>query len=103
MKLFKTIQKYFAVLGLHVSQFDRGTPFNAKNSIILILFIAILPKLGIFLFCKVQTFEELIDAFYAFISLSNYSLIYAMYILKMDKLFTFIAHFEDIIQNSMFK
>lgn len=100
MKLFQSIQKGFAVLGIQSPQLDEKPSFNIKFFIILILiFMHFVFNLKFLLFIA-QDFEEFVNIFHAlimgFIIIMNEMLI----IWKSKKIFKFISSFESFIEKS---
>lgn len=100
MKIFQSIQIYFAMLGIRLPQQNQKYSFNVKSLLVLFqLFVPIIFYHG-YQIHKSQNFEEYTKVFYETATVAIATFDFIILVWWADKLYKFIAHFEIIIQKS---
>lgn len=100
MKIFKSIQNNFAVLGVCASQTRERSSINLKNSIAFVLLLLNFCSQAMCFIFSAQSFEEYTVCIYAFLTLLMFQFEFVMHIWKMKQLFKFIENFEHLIESS---
>lgn len=100
MEVFKLIQVYFIELGVNANQSVRSHPFNAKNVMVLIIFILSILSNLIYLIGFATTFEEYTSCLNLIASLVVCFMVFAIIVWKMKELFEFIKLLDHMIQKS---
>lgn len=100
VRVFQSIQKYFAITGITSHQSIQRHPFNGRNLMVLLMSgMATASHCIYFLFIASSFIEYLTSAFWAFIMFYGF-LIFANTIWKMTILFKYINRFNYIIEES---
>lgn len=100
MKIFQSIQKYFATLGIQPLQFDQKYSINVRSLMIwLLMFIPVIDG-NIPQFYKAKNFEDYTNGIYDISITIENSYDFGIHIWVAAKLFTFIENFEKIIEKS---
>lgn len=97
MKILQLSQKNFEGLGISYQQSIQDSPFNARNSKTLVLFGLSIVLAIAYIFGVANGFEEYIASFYLIICLITNSVLCAIFVWKMPKLFESIQNLERII------
>lgn len=100
MEAYKTIRSYFKVFDIRPAHFDKKCANSFKTWLILLVFILSSASICAFLFCEAQTFEEYANGYSMMLTMYSCVYVLVIYIWKRGKLFTFMANFDIIIQNS---
>lgn len=101
MKIFQSIKKYLATLGIRPPQSDRETnPLNSKHLMPLIVFGVVSYYGHEYLFVVANTFEEYTDGLYQCATSTVNAFDYVVHISITYKLYKFIEDFETFIGTS---
>lgn len=100
MKIFETIQRHFAILGITVNQTRKLSSISLKNVLILLGMLFSVVSQIICIISVAETFEEYTLCIYGSFTLAVTGIELAMHIWKMKQLFEFIKNFEHIIETS---
>lgn len=100
MKIFETIQRHFAILGITVNQTRNLSSISLKNVLILFGMLFSVVSQIICIISVAETFEEYTLCIYGSFTLAVTCIELAMHIWKMKQLFEFIENFEHIIETS---
>lgn len=100
MKVFQTLLKRFAIMGIHSEQLTKNHLFNASNVTVLIIFVTSSIAAHAYLWFQANTFIEYGDSVYetSCVTVSNVDFVVVLW--KMPKLFRFIEHLETFIVKS---
>lgn len=99
MKILKSVQDGFAILGMNLNQSTQHHPINLRKLIVISVFGAaiILSYVSIF---RAQTFKEYTDSIHMALALSLGSAIYGTLLSKTTKIAELIDYLESIIDDS---
>lgn len=100
MKLFQSIQVYFAFLGIKPSQNFQKYPFNATNLVILTIFVQFSVGTTAFIVYDAKSFKQLADAFYPTSLAITATLNFIFIICNSSKVYKFIENYENTIKIS---
>lgn len=100
MKIFQTIQKNFAMLGISANQTRERSSINFKNSIAFVLILLNFCSQFINLIFLADNFEEYTICIYAFFTVMMFEMEFGIHVWKMTKLFKFIENFQRLIESS---
>lgn len=99
MKIFHSIQKNFAILGVDLYQSKQDHAFNQRNVMVLIIFGLSLIS-GCVSVSHANTFSEYINAFHIGVTVAFGGLTFAIVMYQMKLLFAFIESIEKLIDES---
>lgn len=103
MKLFITVQKQLALVGIHSPRSNERILFvNAHSMLILLVFIISQITNIAFILYEAQEFEEYTTVINDLMMVSIIVIDFAILIWKTKIVFTFIRRFENFIQKSEF-
>lgn len=100
MKIFQSLRKYFALLGITENGSIGKHWINGKHVIILITFSSSATANMIFLFNEADNFEKYTNCIHSIFTTMVCGIEFTLLVWKMDKFFDFIEHFEEMIQKS---
>lgn len=100
MKIFQSIQKYLAMLGICSPHIDQKYSINAKNLIALLslsipIFAGDVPQ-----FYLAESFDDYTNTFYATLTMLVNTFDFSIHISVAGRIYKFIENFERIIQTS---
>lgn len=101
MKIFQSIQKHFASLGVNEAEHQHNK-FNMRSVVGLIVVWQFSILTNAFLIFEADSFGDLADAFYVSSTVLGASVNHSFVVNNMDKLFTFIGNLEQIIETREF-
>lgn len=101
MKIFQSIQKHFASLGVNEAEHQHNK-FNMRSIVGLIVVWQFSILTNAFLIFEADSFGDLADAFYVSSTVLGASVNHSFVVNNMDKLFTFIGNLEQIIETREF-
>lgn len=102
MKLFETVQKFYRLLGLHPSQQTQNCIFNARNILVLYIFVEGFTSTAAFGLFEAKSIAEFGNAFYAFITELLCFVYFSSTMGKMTNVLELMKKSRDIIQKSEF-
>lgn len=100
MKLFKSIQKHFAVVGISSRHANQKHLLNAKNVTATIIFGLTFTVKAMYLVHGAEQFEEYIAALFVVTALVSITVCFAIFIWKMPNVFQLIDTFEKTVNES---
>lgn len=100
MKIFETIQRHFATLGITVNLTRKTSSLSLKNVVILLAMLFCVVSQIICIISVAETFEEYTLCIYGSFTLAVTDIEIGMHIWKMKQLFAFIDNFENLIEAS---
>lgn len=96
MKIFQSIRKHFAILGITVDHM----PISFKHLFILIALNASITTQIVCIISLAENFEEYTVCIYAIFTIAMVEMEFGIHIWKMKQLFKFIENFEYLIESS---
>lgn len=103
MKLFQCTQKFFRMLGLHPPQHCQNSPFNLKNTVIILLLVVGFLDAIAFLLFQAKSVKEFGDSFYVSASCCGTLVYFSIHVRKMTNVSKLIERFEGLLQKSKFQ
>lgn len=100
MKLFQTIQRKFAILGISPDQSIQNCPFNQEIILVYIIYGSACIMSNVYLFHEAQNFEEYTNNIYITTAATMLLFFFTIIINKMANLFEFIDNVEKLIDSS---
>lgn len=100
MKIFESIQKYFAFVGINSHQSLRNHPFNARNLTTIFIFALSIFSNLVHFFCVANSFSEYTSSIIHISTILVSAINFTIFIYKMPELFGIIKSFEEIINKS---
>lgn len=99
MKILKSVQDNFAVLGMNLDRKTLQHPFDFRKRIVVFVFgtAIILSYVSI---SRARTFKEYTDSIHMTLTLSLGSLIYGILLFETTKIAELIGNFERILDDS---
>lgn len=101
MKIFQSIQKCFAVLGIEPPQFVQNHSFNLNNVLTFVILVQVIISNNVYLFRGAANFKDFTNAFYWATTLTVAGVNFTIIFWKMMKMFDFIANLEKIIRKRL--
>lgn len=98
-KVFQSIQRNFAILGINSYQSKQSHSFNVRNVMVLLIFGLSLIS-GCVSVAHANTFKEYINAFHIAVTVAFGGLTFVIVICQMKILFQFIDSFEEEVNKS---
>lgn len=99
MYIFRSIQKFFAIAGIHSYQSLQVHPFNARNITMFSLFGLYSLSNAMYFLYIATNFIEYADIVFRLSTLTVVAVIYGICVKKMRKLFEIFDQLERIIDN----
>lgn len=99
VKIFQSIQKNFAILGIDSFQSKQTYSFNERNVMVLLIFgLSVIS--GCVSVAHANTFKEYINAFHIAVTVAFGGLTFVIVMCQMKILFRFIDSIEDEFEKS---
>lgn len=99
MKIFKSIEKHFANVGLTASQSQKH-PLNARNSTVLLTFVSNIILAGAYILYETNDFREYIESIFGCSTVAFSAIAFLNFIRQMPKIFKFLSNFDRTINKS---
>lgn len=103
MKLFRTIQVYFALMGIKSSHQGQKYSYNLVNFVILATLIHFSCATTAFILCDAESFKQIANSFYAASASLSATLNLIVSMCNSSKFFELIESYETTIQSSKIK
>lgn len=98
MKLFRIIQKNFAILGITSAQSIQKHPFNRQIVLLYSIYGSTWISSVLFLFQKANTFEEYTNNIYITSAAAIVMFSFTIIVFKMSKLFEFVNNLGESVE-----
>lgn len=103
IKIFKTVRKYFAIMGITPVLVDQSYPFNLGIIFGYLLFGSAITSLFIFIIFEAETFWEFSQSIFTCSAMILGICCLLILVFRVRILFKFIASFENVINTSEYE